>query len=406
MLQRSLTRWILAAAAALGAAPGADVASAHDDPRLPPLPLRTQGRWIVDATGARFKLAGVNWYGAEEEDFVPAGLDRRGLADIARSVREMGFNCVRLPWSNELVERNAVIADAAVAANPALRGKRALDVLDAVVDRLAAEGAVVVLDNHTSRAGWFPAAGGDDQGLWWTDDYPEAKWIAHWRALVKRYERRPAVVGADLRNEPRAAKRPDGTTLVPRWGGRDAKLDWHGAAKRCGDAILAENPNLLIVVEGLEFASDLRGPWDLPLELSKPNRLVWSAHDYAWFHPGELTYERLQGELGKRWGYLLVEGKPYTAPVWVAEFGTKHDGVASLQAPAGEGHWFHLFRRYLFEADIDWAYWALNGTQARAAGRPLGAEETYGVLDAKWERPALRQHLAAVRALQPAYQGP
>ncbi len=397
---------VLALAAALAAPPAV---VAEDGPAArrpgPNLPLRTEGRWIVDSSGARFKLAGVNWYGAEEEDHVVAGLDRRPAADIARTIRDLGFNCVRLPWSNELVEKNPVVADAAVSANPALRGKRALDALDAVVAALAAEGLVVVLDNHVSRATWVTSPK-DGEGLWWTAEYPEAKWIAHWRALARRYRAQPAVVGADLRNEPHAIELPDGTRLAPVWGGDDPRLDWRAAAKRCGDAVLSENPALLVVVEGLEYGSDLRGPWTLPLELSKPGRLVWSPHDYAWFHKADVTPEQLADELGRRWGYLLVEGKPYTAPVWVGEFGTKHDGPASVYATSGEGGWFHGFRKYLYAADVDWAYWALNGTQARAKGRTLGAEETYGVLDATWTRAALPRHLDALRGLQPAYAGP
>src|SRR5215510_10767264 len=112
---------VLLAALAPGA--GTSPLRADDDRRLPRLPLRTEGRWIVDAAGERFKLAGVNWYGAEEEDFVPAGLDKRPVADIALLIRELGFNSVRLPWSNELVGRNPVVADGVVAANPSLRGK-------------------------------------------------------------------------------------------------------------------------------------------------------------------------------------------------------------------------------------------------------------------------------------------
>ena len=403
MRVRTALALLLLAALAPGAA--TSPARADDDRRLPRLPLRTEGRWIVDAAGERFKLAGVNWYGAEEDEFVVAGLDRRPLADVARLIRDLGFNSVRLPWSNELVEKNPVVPESAVAANPALRGKHALDVLDAVIDALAREGLVVVLDNHVSRACWVQSPK-DCQGLWWTDDVPEERWIADWKTMARRYATQPAVVGADLRNEPHAIERPDGTKLVPTWGGGDPKLDWHAAAKRCGDAVLAVNPNLLIVVEGLEYASDLRGPWTQTLELAKPNRLVWSVHDYAWFHRKDITYEQLADELGRRWGYLLVEGKPYTAPVWVAEFGTKHDQPGSIYATSGEGAWFHAFRRYLYAGDFDWAYWALNGTQARAKGRTLGAEETYGVLDMKWERAALRQHIGALRGLQPAYSGP
>src|SRR5579871_2467233 len=67
---------------------------------LPALPLATSSRWIVDATGARFKLVSVNWYGAESADFVVGGLDRAPVAAIAARIRALGFNSVRLPWSN------------------------------------------------------------------------------------------------------------------------------------------------------------------------------------------------------------------------------------------------------------------------------------------------------------------
>jgi hypothetical protein len=46
----------------------ADVGPATSIP-LPAVPFRTQGRFVVDAAGARFKLVGVNWYGAESPDW-------------------------------------------------------------------------------------------------------------------------------------------------------------------------------------------------------------------------------------------------------------------------------------------------------------------------------------------------
>lgn len=387
------------------AGPRTSVAKETAGHPLPRLPLRTEGRWIVDAAGERFKLAGVNWYGAEEEDFVVAGLDQRPLADIAALIRELGFNSVRLPWSNELVRKNPIVASSAVRANPTLRNKRALDVLDAVIAALAHEGLVVILDNHVSRATWVHSPK-DGQGLWWTDEVSEDAWVADWTKLARRYAGQPAVVGADLRNEPHAIERPDGTRLVPTWGGDDPTLDWHRAAQRCGNAVLEANPDLLIVVEGLNYGADLRGPWSRPLVFDVPQRLVWSVHDYSWFHGKDVTYASLAETLGKRWGYLLAEGKPYTAPVWVGEFGTKHDRPESVYDTTGEGAWFQAFRRYLYGGDIDWCYWALNGTQARAKGRELGAEETYGVLDVTWSKAALRQHIGALRGLQPAYCGP
>ncbi|GAA3439276.1 hypothetical protein GCM10018954_088970 [Kutzneria kofuensis] len=60
----------------------------------------------------------MNWFGAESGEFVVGGLDRQPLDRIAQLIRNGGFNSVRLPWSNELVESNPVVADTYLTANP------------------------------------------------------------------------------------------------------------------------------------------------------------------------------------------------------------------------------------------------------------------------------------------------
>jgi endoglucanase len=389
-----------AATSGSGASASTGAGGAGGGAPLPALPLHTSDRWILDANGKRFKLASVSWYGAEEQDYVPAGLERADRRDIAKLIRVMGFNSVRIPWSNEMFELNPVVADAVIAKNPDLAGGRALDVLDAVIAALAHEGLVVILDNHVSRADWC-CNDTDGNGLWYTNGYPEASWLADWKAITARYQSQPAVVGAELRNELRAAQ---GKTPV--WGGNDPALDWHAAAERGGNAVLGVNPDLLIVVQGMNYAADLAGPYTLPVKLAVDHRLVYAAHDYAWFHNNLSTYADLKTALGDAWGYLLVQNKPYTAPVWVSEFGTCHTDSTCVSAATGSGFWFVGFRQYLTEADIDWAYWALNGTQAKGTGRTFGAEDTYGVLDTSWSGPAMAELLDALKALEPATQGP
>jgi endoglucanase len=384
-------------------APGADGDASDPGHPLPALPLHTSSRWILDANGKRFKLASVNWYGAEERDFVVAGLDKRDVRAVARSIHDLGYDSVRLPFSNELVETDPLVDPARLAANPALQGKHALDVLDAVIDALAHEGLVVVLDDHTSHADWC-CSETDGNGLWFQTAYPEASWIADWKTMAARYAKQPAVVAADLRNELRAA---NGST--PTWGtpaGGNPALDWHAAAERGGNAVLGANPNLLVIVEGLSYANDLTGVYSLPVQLASPGHLVYSAHDYAWDHNGMTSYADLDKALGDAWGYILAQGKPYTAPVWVGEFGTCHSNDACVSGTTGQGLWFASVRQYLANADIDWSYWALNGTEATGTGRTLGAEETYGVLDVAWSAPASGTLQGALAALQPATQGP
>lgn len=391
-------------AGAASDAPSSDAAAVRP---LPALPLRTDGRWIVDAHGKRFKLASVNWYGAEESDFVVAGLDHADVHAIARFVAASGFNSVRLPWSNQLVETNPIVADARLAANPALRGKTALDVLDAVVDALAAEGVVVILDDHTSSAGWCCSTK-DGNGLWYTAAYPESSWLADWRTMVARYRSRPSVVGADLRNELRPVETTSGT-LTPAWGASNAALDWRAAAARGGEAVLAANPDLLVVVEGLNYSNDLGGVYDAPLTLSVPHRLVYPPHDYSFDHAGLQSYDQLATILGERWGFIITQGKPFTAPLWVGEFGTVHD-AADVDASTGAGLWFESLRRYLAVGDVDWSYWALNGTEANGApvdpSRTTAKTETYGILDTTWTAAASSDLLGALRSIEKATQGP
>jgi endoglucanase len=320
---------------------------------------------------------------------VVAGLDRQPLDAICAEIRQLGFNAVRLPWSNEMFELDPVVADAKVAANPQLKGLHALDVFDAVIAHLAQQGVLVILDNHMSNADWC-CSDSDGNGLWYNNAYPEASWLADWKAMVTRYLAQPAVVAVDLRNELR-----QGAT----WGG-SAATDWHAAAQRGGNAVLGVNPQLLVIVEGINYALDLHGVYSQPITLAVANRVVYSAHDYSWDHPNLASYSDLKTALGNAWGYVLTQNQSYTAPVWVGEFGTSHTAADVTSV------WFDGINQYLVDADIDWCYWAVNGTQATGTGRTFGAEETYGVLDQTWSASALAALTSKLQALQPATQGP
>jgi endoglucanase len=340
-------------------------------------PLHTEGRWIVDAAGVRVKLRSVNWYGAEEQDHVVAGLEIDTLQHIAHRIKTMGFNSVRLPWSNELYETNPIVPDYTVAANPNLKGKRAMQVFDATVRALADGGLLIILDNHTSNGDWCCSTT-DGNTLWYNTDYPESAWIADWQGMAKRYANVPQVIGADLRNELRGSAT---------WGGSPV-TDWHAAAERGGNAVLSVNPNLLIIVEGINYALDLTGVASLPVELSIPKHLVYSAHDYPWDHNGVSSETVLFQQLDNAWGYIITPRQPYTAPVWVGEFGNCHTSSSCIT-----GFWLSAFRDYLDQRDLDWSWWAVNGTEARGTSRTFGAEETYGILNPYWDAPAITSEL-------------
>src|SRR5919198_280255 len=336
-------------------------------------PLRTSGGDIVDAAGRPVRLLAVNWYGAESEDHVVGGLQAQALAAIVRQIPRLGCNAVRLPWSNELVEHDPAVPERAVEANPQLRRRRALEVFDEVVLALTSQQLMVVLDNHNSDALW--CCGDDGNDLWYNDRYPESSWLGDWEAMAARYRSNPLVVGADLRNEPR---------IRATWGG-PAATDWRAAAGRGGDAVLSGDPDLLVIVEGVQYAADLSRAAHLPVELDVPDRVVYSAHDYVWFEPGVTSAEEWHAQVRPRWAYLTEESDPQ--PLWVGEFGTCNTspGCVRSASPADPGLWFEALTAFLAGQGAGWAYWPLNGTQSTGAGRECGAAESYVVLNPAWD---------------------
>ncbi len=145
-------------------------------------PLHANGHKILDSAGRVVRLTAVNWYGFDQKEYLAGGLDHARLETIIAQIRDIGVNSVRLPWANETLKHNPPAADYAVRANPKLRGKHALDVLDAVIAALARARIMVILDNHMSRADWC-CTEADGNGLWYNAEYPEEKWLADWETI-------------------------------------------------------------------------------------------------------------------------------------------------------------------------------------------------------------------------------
>jgi len=340
-------------------------------------PLHTDGYRIVDAKGQAVRLAGASWYGFDQKEYVAGGLDHAPLATIVEQIRRIGLNSIRLPWANETLEHDPVVPDYAVAANPQFKGKHAMQVMDAVIDALARAHILVILDNHVSRADWC-CSENDGNGLWYNDEYPEAKWLADWNAIVRRYRKQPWVVGADLRNELRSGAK---------WGGDNPARDWHAAAERGGKSVLDANPNLLIFVESPYYSTDFRGVVALPVSLPVANRLVYSPHAYSDSYGAH--NERFEQRAG-----FLVHHQP-AVPVWIGEFGS----CQTLDCGANSD-WFRIFEQVLLDnKDLSWSWWPLNGTQSSGQSRKYDAAETYGLLSPDYKSPGAPKAIELLRTV-------
>jgi len=366
---------------------GASSATLAQQPVLPP--LHTSGYQILDAAGHSVRLTSVNWYGFDQKEYVAGGLDHAFLQVIIGQIKAIGVNSVRLPWANETVEHNPVVADYAVKANPRLRGKHALDVMDAVIAALARAHIMVILDNHMSRADWC-CSETDGNGLWYNAEYPESNWLADWETIGRRYKNQSWVVGADLRNELRSGAQ---------WGGTDPGLDWHAAAERGGNIVLGASPNLLVMVESPQYSTDFTAFAKLPVVLKAPHRLVYSPHAYASPDHPFRSYDELRQVYDQRAGYLL-HAEP-AVPLWVGEFG------ACQTLDCGQNsQWFRWFVQYLKEKDLSWSYWPLNGTQSSGEGRKYDTVETYGLLTPDYQLIGAPKIVELLRTIEPTPKQP
>jgi endoglucanase len=410
-------------------------------------PLATDGRWIVDSTGKRLKLASVSWYGGEAADFIPGGLNCQTVTAIAKQIRADGFNSVRLPWSNAALEENPstcsksttigqpCVSPGLLTANPSLRGDDAIGIDKAVVAALEKQGVMVILDDHTTDAE-FCCAPGVFNGLWWGGqiwDDAVGDGLTHWQqrqqffetdwsTMAELFKGYHNVIGDDLRNEPSGAYGQsatwDGTAVGPDCHTSSVTdvatpTNWEEAAQETSSVILSTDPNLLIFVEGLASSTDLSAVFDgaggrgLPLQLcldgAPVHKVVYSPHDYEW-DVNSTTFDALSDQLTARWGKILTPAQSYTAPIWVGEFGgcdtqPSCTTVTDVDCPGGRepgctGNFFEYFTQYLAQADVDWGYWALNGTRsdggANVSPQPLARQNLVLRTTWTWFQPSVR----------------
>ncbi|WP_373560542.1 glycoside hydrolase family 5 protein [Streptomyces sp. 1331.2] len=367
-------------------------------------PLSTRGRYVVDANGDRFKLKAANWAGAQGtwegngdpndpannqagqvSHNIPLGLDRVPMTQLLADFHDLGLNSIRLPFANAMIHDTVPVPDSAVAANPQLRGRTPLQVYDAVVAALTADGFAVILNNHTTGYRFCCGLDGNER---WNSGQSTAQWEDDWVFMANRYRADKRVVGADLRNEVRRDTWDD-----PNWGLGDAH-DEYAAFEEAGNRILQADPDLLVVMEGINWygipaALFSHGrPMLTPVRtlshtLIDSGKLVYSAHFYAYTGPAntgagsgpgatsdpryeDFTPDQLAQVVNDEALFVTRTGQHFTAPVWISEFGAGGRGSTD----AKEQTWLDTFTDLLARNDTDFAIWPLVGW-ADASGRPL-----------------------------------
>lgn len=327
-------------------------------------PWHTSGSQILDAGNHPVRIAGINWFGFETSNYVVHGLWTRNYKDMLDQVANLGYNTLRLPYSNQLFDANSKPNGIDFTKNPDLQGLTSLQIMDKIIAYASQKGLHIILDQHRPDSG-------SQSALWYTSAYPEARWIGDWQMLARRYKDNPIVIGADLHNEPHTPAC---------WGCGNKSIDWRLAAERAGNAILSVNSNWLIFVEGIDcygpggapsgdcywWGGNLEGVAAYPVQLNVAHRLVYSAHDYPdsvsqqpWFQAANYP-DNLPPLWDKYWGYIQ---KQHIAPVWLGEFGSR---LATEQ----DKQWFTRLINYLGTGPdaFSWTFWCLNPNSGDTGG--------------------------------------
>ncbi len=252
----------------------------------------------------------------------------KGIDGHVAAMRALGFNCVRVDWIDKRLDDPGAMAQ-----------------LDTFVGACKKLGLKVIFDNHNNEAtpaDWENAAQ-QKNGLWFdtgpgtdgTDGggnkgtVSAAKFKENWVTFARRWAGNATVIGFDIRNEPCAH-----TATPALWGG-GGPTDIHAMYEDVGNAILAVNPDVLIICEAVinyktgAFEGDLSVVRRLPIRLTNPAKLIYSVHEYPKEIGGYSGPESGAGyieRMNKMWGCLITEN---IAPVWIGEMGASMISSAS-----------------------------------------------------------------------------
>jgi len=340
--------------------------------------LSAQGSKLYDSKGKEVRLTGVNWFGFETSMLYPHGIWSRDCKSMLQHIKDQGFNCIRIPWCNKILDPAATIKINSYGTDPytgispmnALEATKTkpVEILDIIVQWCQENNMKIILDNHSRKPDGYM-----EELLWYTSSVSEAKWIEDWVTLAVRYKDYDAVVGMDLNNEPHG-KSTGGAT----WGNSNSATDWNKAAERCGNAILKVNPNVLILVEGIEmyngigywWGGNLLGVKDYPIQLSKSNKLVYSPHEYGptvwaqeWFSAANFP-SNMPAIWEKYFNFIITQN---IAPLLIGEFGIRDAG-------GKDEVWFDALLKFM-GTKYSWTFWCWNPNSG----------DTGGLIDDQWK---------------------
>lgn len=348
--------------------------------------LSVKGNKIVDKNGKEVWLTGINWFGYNTGTNTFDGLWACDLNTSLAAIADRGFNLLRVPISTELIKQwsngDYPNANFNQATNSYLVGMNSLEIFDYVVGQCRANGIKIMIDIHCAKTDSM----GHMKNLWTDGNISEKDYLDALNWIAKRYKNDDTIIAYDLENEPhgKASESPRA-----KWDDSSDSDNWRYIAEKAAESVLKANPNVLVMVEGIEiypidtksngdfsstnmgdyyctwWGGNLRGVRDNPVDLGKyQNKLVYSPHDYGpsvyqqpWFK-GNYTFDSLYKDCWyDNWFYIQKEG---IAPLLIGEWG------GFMTEP--NLTWMTYLRKLIKENKINHTFWCFNSNSGDTGG--------------------------------------
>ncbi|KAL4587345.1 hypothetical protein LXL04_000214 [Taraxacum kok-saghyz] len=231
---------------------------------------------------------------------------------------------------------------------------------------------MVVLDNHVSEPMWC-CSNNDGNGFFGDKYFDPEEWLRGLSIVGERYKNTPMVVAMSLRNELR--------------GPRQNEVEWYQWVRRGATRVHEANPNVLVLISGLNYDLDFTPLLSEPLGLDDdlPNKIVYETHRYSFTEGQRWVTQPLNemcnnviNDINRRAAFLTTGSKP--SPLFITEFGVNLMGTRQT-----DDVFLPCYMSFLAELDLDWAIWALQGSYYLRQG-VQNMDEQYGLLDKNWAR--------------------
>ncbi|XP_039166815.1 glycosyl hydrolase 5 family protein [Eucalyptus grandis] len=164
-----------------------------------------------------------------------------------------------------------------------------------------------------------------------------------------------------------------------------AEHDWYQYIRTAATKLHRANPNVLVILSGLTWASNLGFLRKRPVGLHLGRKPVHESHRYSFRADWKIwevqpvdrvcadAVQRMDDQVG------FLSSGPGAAPLFLGELGLDQTGKSRAD------DWLlSCFMGYAAGKDLDWALWALQGSYYYRE-RVVRPEKTFGVVDFNWD---------------------